>query len=74
MPISIFERFGKFSLQLYLLNGFLLVISRTIICRITAVPVAIIAFNMLVDFILAYLAIKYVCNRVKLFKVMMGME
>lgn len=69
---DIFERFGKFSLQLYLLNGFLLVISRTIICRITADPLAIIGFNMLVDFILAYLAIKYICNRVKLFRVLMG--
>ena len=71
---DIFERFGKFSLQLYLLNGFLLVISRTIICRISADPTAIIGFNMLVDFILAYLAIKYICNRFKFIRVMMGME
>lgn len=71
---DIFERFGKFSLQLYLLNGFLLVISRTIICRLTADPALIIGFNMLVDFVLAYLAIKYICARIKLFRVLMGME
>lgn len=71
---SIFERFGKFSLQLYLLNGFLLVISRTIICRLTADPAAIVGFNMLVDFVLSYLAIKYICNRFKFFRVLMGME
>ena len=70
----IFERFGRFSLQIYLLNGFLLVISRTIICRVTTDPGAIIAFNMLVDFYLAYLGIKYIGNRVKLFRVLMGME
>ena len=69
---AIFERFGKFSLQIYLLNGFLLVISRTIICRVTSDPLIIVGFNMLVDFLLAHLAIRYICNRVKLFRVMMG--
>lgn len=69
---AIFERFGKFSLQIYLLNGFLLVISRTIICRVTSDPLIIVGFNMLVDFVLAHLAIRYICNRVKLFRVMMG--
>lgn len=71
---TVFERFGKSSLQLYLLNGFLLVISRTIICRFTADPAVIIGFNMLVDFLLAYLGIKYICNRFKIFRVLMGME
>lgn len=71
---DVFERFGKFSLQLYLLNGFLLVISRTIICRVTADPAVIICFNMLVDFVFAYLSIKYICNRVKLFRVLMGID
>ena len=70
----IFERFGKYSLQLYLLNGFLLVISRTIICRLTAEPVVIIGFNMLVDFVLAYLVIKYICSRFKILRFVMGME
>lgn len=71
---DLFARFGKFSLQIYLLNGFLLVISRTIICRLTGDPVLIVGFNMLVDFLAAYLGIKYICNRFKLFRVLMGLE
>ena len=71
---DIFEGFGKFSLQIYLLNGFLLVISRTIICLITGDPTIIIGFNMLVDFLLAYLAIKYICNRFRFLRIIMGME
>ena len=67
-----FEGFGKFSLQIYLLNGFTLVVSRVIICRFTADPFAIIGFNMLVDLVIAYWGIKYICTRVKLFRLLMG--
>ena len=70
----IFERFGKFSLQLYLLNGFLLVISRTIICRVSESPFAIIGFNMLVDFGLSYLVIKYIAKHFAITRVLMGMD
>ena len=70
---DIFERFGKFSLQIYLLNGFLLVISRTIICRFTTAPAVIVGFNMLVDFFIAYLGIKYICTRFRIFRLIMGM-
>ena len=69
-----FERFGKFSLQIYLLNGFLLVISRTIICQITDMPIMIILFNMFVDFLLSYFAIKYICNRFSFIRAVMGMD
>ena len=69
---NVFERFGKFSMQIYLLNGFLLVISRVIICRFTANPAAIVCFNVLVDFGFAYLGIKYICNRFRIFRVLMG--
>jgi hypothetical protein len=61
-------------LQLYLLNGFLLVISRTIICRIVLDPLIIISFNMLVDFGLSYLVIKYICNRFAIIRILMGMN
>lgn len=71
---DIFERFGKFSLQIYLLNGFLLVISRTMICSISEAPVVIICFNMIVDFGLSYLAIKYICNRFAILRILMGMN
>ena len=71
---NIFEPFGKFSLQIYLLNGFLLVISRTIICRISQDPAVIILFNMIVDFGLSYIAIKYIANRFAILQVLMGMN
>ena len=71
---DIFSRFGKFSLQIYLLNGFMLVISRTIICGITDMPIAIICFNVFIDFLLSYLVIKYICNRFSFVRALMGMD
>lgn len=71
---NVFERFGKYSLQIYLLNGFLLVISRTIICSIVEAPIVIICFNMLVDFVFSYLFIKYICNRFAFLRISMGMN
>lgn len=73
--VWVFQRFGAYSLQLYLLNGFLLVISRTIIVSILEVtnPFVIIVFNMLVDFFLSYIVIKYVCAKLPVVKTLMGM-
>lgn len=69
----IFSRLGDYSLQLYLLNGFLLVISRTIICSLTQIPIMIVAFNMLITLVCSYLFIKYFCKRFKFIRVLMGM-
>lgn len=73
--VHLFKRFGKYSLQLYLFNGYLLVISRTIAVSVLEItnPVFIIAFNMLIDFVLSYLVIKYICDRIKIVKVLIGM-
>lgn len=73
--ITIFKRFGKYSLQLYLFNEYLLVISRTIIVSILGVtnPFIIIAFNMLVDFFFSYIVIKYICEKIKPVRFLMGM-
>lgn len=72
---KLFARFGKYSLQLYLLNCFTLGASRTFICSILGVssPLIIIAFNMLIDYFLAYLVIKYICEKIKPVKFAMGM-
>lgn len=70
--VSIFERFGNYSLQLYLLNGFLLVLARTIICKLTTAPILIISFNMAITFVLPYFIIKYIVNRSKILKTLMG--
>lgn len=76
LPIQLFKNFGKYSLQLYLLNGFFLVISRTIIVSILGVttPILIIAFNMLMDFFLSYIVIKYICTKIKPIKFIMGIN
>lgn len=72
---KIFSRFGKYSLQLYLLNGFFLVFSRTIIVTKLEFsnPIIIISFNMLVDFFVSYLFIKYICDKAKISKLLMGL-
>ena len=76
LPTRIFKGFGQYSLQLYLLNGFLLVISRTVIVSILNVtsPTIIIVFNMLVDFFLSYIIIKYICAKIKPAKFLMGIN
>lgn len=70
----IFARFGEYSLQLYLFNGFLLGISRYLICKVTSDPFIIISFNMIVDFYLSYLFIKYLWSKVKFLRIISGME
>ena len=72
---NIFARFGEYSLQLYLLNGLTLGVSRAIICNVlnvTSYPVIII-FNMLVDFLGSYVLIKYVLAKNKTLRFSMGM-
>lgn len=70
---NVFARFGEHSLQLYLLNGFALVVSRTLICKITQNPALIIGFNMLIDFGLSYVIIKYICRKLPVVRTLMGM-
>ena len=69
-----FSRFGEYSLQIYLLNGLTLGLSRAIICNIFHVynPAAIILFNMLVDFLASYLFIKYLCTKNRVIRYAMG--
>lgn len=69
-----FKRFGPYSLVLYLFNGFLLVASRTLICKITSNPALIIGFNMAVDFFISYLFIKYVWTRFKPLRFISGQQ
>lgn len=73
---GIFERFGKYSLQLYLFNGYFLVISRTLIVSVLGVyePFIIIVFNVFVDFFISYMVIKYLCERIGIARVLMGMR
>lgn len=70
----LFASYGRYSLQLYLLNGFTLGISRTVICNFMQVnnPYIIIFSNMLLDFFIAYWFIKYICTKFKLLRIVMG--
>lgn len=64
MFCKLFARFGEYSLQIYLLNGFTLAASRAITCSIFHVssPLVIISFNMLADFF-CVLSFHKVCVR-----------
>lgn len=56
---------GRYSLQIYLFNGFLLVPSRVVVCQLLRVtdPWLIIAFNEFVTFVCAYWLTKYIVSR-----------
>ena len=73
--IGFFARFGPWTLQLYLLNGWTMGASRHFICTVLGVtsPAVIIVFNMLVDFFLSYLLIKYLFARFRPLRFAMGM-
>ena len=66
------KKLGQYSLQLYLLNGFTLGISRLLILKITTMPLAIIAGNMLIDCHCAYLFIDKVMAKIKILRRMSG--
>lgn len=70
-----FAKYGKYSLQLYLLNSFLLGASRALVCNVLHIEtgIVIVAFNMLVDFFLSYLLIKYVFSKFRFMRELMGM-
>ena len=73
---TFFATYGKYSLQLYLLNGFTLGISRWLVCNFMKIsdPCVIIVFNVIVDFFIAYLFIKCICEKLKIIRIMMGLS
>ena len=70
-----FSRFGKYSLQLYLFNGFSLGASRMLICNVmdVAEPTLIILLNVLIDFFVMYIIVKYFFEKIKILRIMMGL-
>lgn len=70
--IKYMENLGKYSLQLYLLNGFTLGLSRLLICKVTAIPWIVVAFNMLIDCHGAYLLIDQVMAKIKILRRIAG--
>lgn len=67
---------SKYSLQLYLLNGYFLVVSRTVIVSFLGAETAalIIVFNMLMTLILPLLIIKYLLTKIEPARFLMGIE
>ena len=70
--VKLFKEIGKYSLPLYLLSGFALVVSRTIICMFTENPFIIIMFNLIVDLLVPFFFIKYILIKNKVLKVLIG--
>lgn len=68
----ILNDFGKYSLQLYLIDAFALTISRYIICKVTSIPIVIVLFNMLCDFFVAYICVKWILQKSKIIKFLLG--
>lgn len=66
---------GRYSLQIYLFNGFLLVLSRVTVCQALKVtePWLIIAFNEFVTFVCSYWLTKYIVSRFRLARVLTGL-
>lgn len=73
--VNLFKKFSDYSLQLYLLNGYSLTVSRYIIVNLLNVKnsAIIIIWNMLLDFYVCYIIIKYIISKSKILKKIFGM-
>ena len=67
--------FGKYSLQIYLLNGFLLTITRTLMVSVLhiQIPAVIIFVNWFVNLVVSYYLIKWIFSRFRITKFAFGM-
>ena len=72
---KLFEETGKVSLQLFLLNGYFLTITRAITVRMLHItsPIVIITANLFVMYLISFVFIKLVIERMKLFRILTGM-
>lgn len=71
--INIFEKYGKYSLQIYCLNGFLLVLARTLICKVTSLAIIIIPFIVFVCLCMSYICIKHIISKIKVACLLLGL-
>lgn len=75
MKCYLLLEFSRYSLPLYLMNGYLLVVSRTFFvnnCGITS-PILIVALNMLVTLFISWIGIKYIIDKTKI-RVLFGLK
>nr|MCR4676378.1 hypothetical protein [Sphaerochaetaceae bacterium] len=71
-----FGRYSDYSLPIYLLNGYWLVLSREFAVHVlkTQSPALIIVINTVVDFYVSYLFIKYVMARIPVVRTVSGIK
>lgn len=69
--VDLFKKYGVYSLEMYLLSGFILVASRTFICHFTSNPFIIIVFNMLSTTLISFYVTNLLKNN-KVFKLIVG--
>ena len=71
-----FEPISRYSLPIYLLNGYWLVISRTLAVRVLKLSSAalIISVNLAIDLFISYLVIKYILERIPLVRDVIGIH
>lgn len=71
-----FERYSKYSLALYVLNGYWLVISRMLAVKVLGIttPAGIICINMIFDFYISYMLIKYVLSKIPVVRIFIGVQ
>lgn len=71
---NFFKKYSFYSLQLYLLNAYFLVVSRTIVCNILGLTQAIliIFINVFVSFFISYLFIKFLVRKNKFLSLICG--
>lgn len=75
-PGRLLGGWGMYSLQIYVLNGFTLVASRTLTVRILGItsPAVIVAVNLLVDLEFAYLFSRYFLSRFRVTRLLSGLR
>lgn len=73
-PGLVLADIGKYSLQLYLLDGYFLGVSRTVLVQVLACtnPLVIVAGNTLFDLAGAFGTAKYVLMKAKVLRVLCG--
>lgn len=71
-----FDRYSKYSLALYLLNGYWLVISRTLAVNILGIntPILIIGINVIIDFWISYIFIHYILENIPIVRELVGIQ
>jgi hypothetical protein len=71
-----FDRYSKYSLTLYLLNGYWLVISRNLAINVFGIntPILIIGINVIIDFWLSYIFIHYILAKIPIVRELAGIQ